>query len=80
MKAKVGKWGNSLAVRLPRPLAEKVRISEGMTADIRVEKGRLLIEPLTSQTYDLDALVEGITEENRHEELSSGPGVGGEAW
>ncbi|PSQ77062.1 MAG: hypothetical protein BRD44_04030 [Bacteroidetes bacterium QS_7_67_15] len=79
MKAKIGKWGNSLAVRLPKPLAEEVCLSEGATAEIRVEKGRLLIEP-SAQNYDLDALLEGITEENRHAEIFSGPSVGGEAW
>ena len=48
--------------------------------DVRAEEGRIVIEPLRPEPYDLAALVAGITDENRHELVEMGPPVGQEAW
>jgi antitoxin MazE len=79
MKTTVQKWGNSLAVRIPRPFAEEVQLEENSTVDLSVRGGKLVIVP-AERDVTLDSLVEQITDENRHEEVRTGPGVGKEVW
>jgi len=78
MNAKVQKWGNSLALRIPKALAEETRLSQGATVSIEVNKGRLVIEPEPVPRYSLSDLLKGVTSANRHEEISTGGPVGKE--
>ncbi len=78
MKAKVQKWGNSLAVRIPRPFAAEIGIEENSSVEIYLQKGKLILIPKKKLT--LDELVAGITDENRHEEVNYSDPVGNEAW
>ena len=80
MEAQVGKWGNSLAVRLPKGLAEEVGLTEGSRLDLLVDKGRIVIKPRKAPAYTLEELVAGIKPSNRHAEASWGSPQGGEAW
>jgi antitoxin MazE len=73
----VKKWGNSAAIRIPAPVLEAARIYLEQAVDVRAEDGRIVIEPATVG-YDLEALVAGITPENRHEEVDFGIPVGRE--
>jgi len=68
MKARVQKWGNSLAVRIPKPFAAGLAFSEGTAVDLTLEDGALVIRPGREGTYDLEALLSGVTEENLHAE------------
>lgn len=79
MIAAVAKWGNSLALRIPNAFAREMSVREGVSVDISVTNGTLLVRPVEESTvYDLDALLCGITEENRHGEITTGPSVGNE--
>ena len=79
MIATVAKWGNSLALRIPSAFAREISVREGVSVDISVANGALLVRPVEeSAVYDLDALLRGITEENRHGEVSTGRAVGNE--
>lgn len=79
MIASVAKWGNSLALRIPNAFARQIHVREGISVDISVANGALLVRPIDeSHVYDLDALLRGITEENRHDEVATGKAVGGE--
>ena len=80
MKAMVKKWGNSASVRIPAAVLEAARLQLDQPVDVREEGGRIIIEPLRPEIYDLAALVSGITDENRHEPVDMGPAVGREAW
>jgi antitoxin MazE len=80
MQTNVQKWGNSLGVRIPRPLADQAQISEGSAVEIEEEDGVITIRVLAPKEYALDELVEEITDENRHEEVSTGSPVGNEVW
>jgi antitoxin MazE len=80
MQTNVQKWGNSLGVRIPRPLADQAQISEGSAVEIEEEDGVITIRVLAPKEYALDDLVEEITDENRHEEVSTGSPVGNEVW
>jgi len=80
MPTKVQKWGNSLAVRLPREMAEKFELGEGSPVVIRPERRGIVIKPAKKQKYTLEELVAGITPENRHEETDWGKPMGREIW
>ena len=79
MRVRVQKWGNSLALRIPKPFAEDVRLTECSEVDVSVAKGSLIVAPVVEDTPTLEELVAGITEENRHPEVDWGSPVGKEA-
>jgi antitoxin MazE len=78
VETQIGKWGNSLAIRIPRAFVREARLDEGMAVELSVEEGRLIVTP--RRRYSLDQLVAGITDENRHAETDWGEPVGNEAW
>ncbi len=80
MESKVQRWGNSLAVRIPKVFAEEAGLTEGTAIEVRLHRGGLLIEPSSVWNPTLDELVNGITADNRHDELDTGPAVGDEVW
>jgi antitoxin MazE len=75
----VSKWGNSLALRIPAPLAESAGIADGSVVELHVSAGRLIVETVRPK-YDLKRLVAGITRRNRHTEIDWGQPRGKEAW
>ena len=68
-----------MAVRIPRPFAEEIHLEENTTVDLTIRSGKLVIVPAEPE-ITLESLVELITEENRHEEVETGPRVGNEIW
>jgi antitoxin MazE len=79
MQTQIGKWGHSLAVRLPGAYAKDLGLREGSEVEVSVVPGGLLIKPRKAE-YLLEDLVARITRENVHEETDWGPAVGREAW
>ena len=80
MRVIVKKWGNSASVRIPAAIMEAASLRLDETVDVREEGGRIVIEPIRPDIYDLDQLLAGITLENLHTEVSFGPAVGKEAF
>jgi antitoxin MazE len=79
MLVQLAKWGNSLAVRIPAAYAKEIGASENSKAELSVENGRLVLTLLSDIPYfELSDLIAQITEENRHEEIGTGPAVGEE--
>jgi len=78
MKTNVAKWGNSLAVRLPRDVVEEIHLSEGSPVDIKVEGGALVLRP-TRPRYALKDLLVGVTPKKMREAWKWGPEKGREA-
>ncbi len=79
METRVGRWGNSLALRVPSAFAREAQLEEGMAVEVTVSDGRLIITPVR-RGDDLETLVSRITPENRHDETDWGEPVGAEAW
>lgn len=79
MRVAVRKWGNSLALRIPKSLAEDSRIGSGSEVELTVEDGRLIVTTVPP-TVRLDALLAAVTDENRHAEVPTGQPVGHEEW
>ena len=73
----VGKWGSSLAVRIPKAVAKQCGISEGSAMEMDVQSGRIA---LWKRNYDLADMVSRITPENVHPETDMGPPRGHEQW
>ena len=80
MRAQVQKWGNSLALRIPRSFAVESEIEQGAEVDLSLEKGRLVITPMKKSACTLDDLMAGVTPDNLHDEVDTGPPAGKEAW
>jgi antitoxin MazE len=77
----VAKWGNSLAVRIPKEMAGKAGLEKGMEVKLTVSKGSLLLTPKARpKKYTLKGLAKGITPQNRHAETDWGAAAGGEIW
>jgi antitoxin MazE len=79
MRSHVRRWGNSLAVRVPREVAAATAIEEGTEVEVAVEDGRVVLTPRPAAPT-LDELVEAITPDNRHEETDWGAPRGREVW
>lgn len=80
MKVVVRKWGNSASVRIPASVMAAAALSLDQAVDVREEAGRIVIEPIREETFELDDLVAGITDENRHDKVDTGPPIGREFW
>ena len=80
MKTSVRRWGNSLAVRIPKGFAEEVGLSDGGSIELRLVSGGLLIEPSLAPPLRLEELLAGIEDTNIHGEVDTGPSAGREAW
>jgi antitoxin MazE len=73
----VQKWGNSLGIRIPKALALKVGLEEGSEIDLDVEDGHLVIKP---KAKTLEELLDHVTPNNLHNEVSTGEPEGREIW
>ena len=80
MNTKVQRWGNSLAVRIPKSVAEEVGLVDGSAVAMRLVDGGLLVEPVSARPPSLAELLDGVTEANLHAEVDSGQAQGSEAW
>jgi len=79
MKTVVRKWGNSLALRIPKTMAEHIKVRAGAPVEITEERGNLLIKP-TGAKSSLKELLAKVTPENLHGETKTGRAVGKEVW
>jgi len=79
MITRISKWGNSLAVRLPKPFVGELGLGDGSEVEITLRDGRLILMA-AGRAYGLEELVEGITAENRHQVTDWGRPRGREVW
>lgn len=78
MQIQIQKWGNSLALRIPKSFAKQIKIAQGSYVDLSAVEGKLVVKPLEEQEYSLEQLLAGITEQNIHAEFTTGNAVGKE--
>jgi antitoxin MazE len=77
MKTRVQKWGNSLAVRVPKPFADGLGLREDSPVEITLETGAIIVRPDLDRTFDLDALLAKVSDENIHPEWETEPASSG---
>jgi antitoxin MazE len=79
MKTTAQKWGNSLAIRVPKSIAQQAGLKVKDDLDIEVRKGTLVLKPRLRRVYRLEDLVKRMTPRNVHTEIDFGRPVGREA-
>jgi antitoxin MazE len=80
VESRVQKWGNSLAVRIPKPFASEVGLREDAPVELSVSDGTLVITPVVGHAYRLAELLAGVRRSNLHHETATGQPQGDEAW
>jgi antitoxin MazE len=80
MTTAVRKWGNSLALRIPRTYAAETNLAEGSEVELRLQSGSIVVRPVARKRHKLDNLLGLITARNRHAVVETGPAVGREVW
>jgi antitoxin MazE len=80
MKARIQKWGNSLALRIPKAFAIEAQLEQDTLVEVSLIDGNLVVTPVPEETYTLERLLEGITKDNIHREVETGSPVGNEVW
>jgi antitoxin MazE len=80
MKMFVKKWGNGAAVRIPASITAAASLDLDQVVDVREEGGRVVIEPIRAEPYDLNALLDRMRPETFPEDIDFGPPGGREIW
>ena len=80
MITRIQKWGNSLALRIPKPMAVELKLDQDSAVEIRQENGYIMLIPVRKRRFNLDELLDKIDDSNLHEEIDSGKPVGNEVW
>jgi antitoxin MazE len=78
MVGKVQKWGNSLALRIPKAMADDLRLGEHAVVSMTLENGSLVVRPDRKKQLDLSDLLDRISPENVHVEVDWGVEAGNE--
>ena len=68
MQTKIQKWGNSLALRIPKPFALEIGLDQNSVVEVSISEGKLLLEPVIVPEYTL------------HSEVDTQSAVGNEVW
>ena len=79
MRTNIQKWGNSLAVRIPKAFASDLGIDQNAPVELSLEDGALVLRPALESPYKLESLLAQVTDENIHSLIDWGGPVGKEA-
>ena len=77
MNTQIKKWGNSLAVRIPKSILDKTNLKEGGDVFVDFKNGVITLKPSVKKET-LKDLLKRVTPENRHPEIDWGEDVGNE--
>ncbi len=80
MRTRVKKWGNSLALRIPKSFATEVGLDFDTPVDLSLVDGKLVVTPAIEPALTLEYLLAQVTDDNLHREVDTGPPMGNEAW
>lgn len=80
MQTKITKWGNSLALRIPKAFALSANLRQNELVDLSIEKEKIIITPINEKEYSLKELLDKVTESNLHGEFDTGEPIGEEIW
>jgi len=80
MKTHVQKWGNSLALRIPKSFASEIGLERETPVEVTLANGKLVIMPIPKPKFTLKQLLAKVNKENLHHEVETGPATGNEIW
>jgi len=78
------KWGDNLALRIPKSAAQALNLHTGSRVELAIENGALVLRPIVrrkrTRVYTIDELLRGMTKENLPQEVDWGEARGNEGW
>ena len=78
------KWGNNLALRIPKSVAQALNLHTRSRVELAIENGALVLRPIVrrkrTRVYTIDELLRGMTKENLPQEVDWGEARGNEGW
>lgn len=80
MRTKIQRWGNSLAVRIPKPFAIEARLADQADVDLTMVNGKIVVAPAAKPAVRLKDLLARVTKRNLHGQVDTGTPRGREAW
>jgi antitoxin MazE len=80
MRTRIQKWGNSLALRIPKSFAGEIGLEQDSPVEVSLEGEKLVVLPARESKVTLESLLAQVTEDNVHHEVKTGPAVGNEVW
>jgi antitoxin MazE len=80
VRAFIRKWGNSLALRIPKAFAADANFGEGTPVELTLVDGRLIVAPVRAPRVSLRRLLARVRREQLHEETAWGARAGKEPW
>ncbi len=75
MRTRIQKWGNSLALRIPRSFAVEIGLEQDSPVELSLEGEKLVVLPTRESKATLDGLLDQVTDDNLHHEFDTGPGI-----
>lgn len=72
MQTKIQKWGNSLAIRIPKSFALDINLKQDELVDLSVDESKIIITPIGGKKYSLEELLKGVSKKNLHSEIDTG--------
>ncbi len=64
MEIIVKKWGNSLAARIPKAIADMIDLHLNQKIDIEAKNGQIIITPVGKKAYTMDELLNQCSPES----------------
>jgi antitoxin MazE len=80
LRGRVQKWGNSLALRIPKSFADEIGLGQNSSIQLMIKEGALVVTPERETKWRLEELLEKVTKDNIHREWESGSAQGDEVW
>lgn len=80
MLTRIQKWGNSLALRIPKAFATDARLENNAVVEVSLVDGQIVIKPVTSPRWTLHQLLADVNSQNIHRETDTGTATGNEIW
>jgi antitoxin MazE len=80
MLTKVQKWGNSLALRIPKAFALDAQLENDSVVEVSLVDGQIVIKSVAIPKWSLEQLLSGVNSNNIHNETDTGDAVGNEVW
>jgi antitoxin MazE len=80
MITKVQKWGNSLALRIPKAFAADARLENDTVVEMSLIDGQIVVKLVAQPAWTLEHLLAGVKSGNIHHEVDPGEPAGREIW
>jgi antitoxin MazE len=80
LRGRVQKWGNSLALRIPKSIADEIGLGQNSSIRLMIKDQALVVTPEPGPEWRLEELLEKVTDDNIHREWETGAAQGDEIW